>query len=69
VLQPDQTGKILIRRIFAIRSRRIRGMGHVACIERRIMHSGLWLENIKERGCLKGVGISWRIILKSVRKN
>jgi hypothetical protein len=33
---------------------------------RRIMHAGLWLENLKERGCLKDVGISWRIILKSV---
>ena len=52
-----------------IGSRRIRGMRHVACMERRIMHAELWFENLKKRGCLNGVGISWRIILKSVWKH
>jgi hypothetical protein len=35
-----------------VKSRRMRWLGHVARMGRREVHTGFWLENLKERGHL-----------------
>jgi hypothetical protein len=50
--------------IRGIRSRRIRCLGHVACMERKKYMQGFGWKNLKERERLKVIGICWRIILK-----
>jgi len=45
------------------KSRRMRWMGHVAHMGRGEVHTGFWLENLRERDHLEDPGIA-RIILK-----
>jgi hypothetical protein len=51
-------------KIRMIKSRKIRGTGHVARMGRSGMHIGYWWESQKERNYYEGVDIVGRIILK-----
>jgi hypothetical protein len=51
--------------IRAIKSRRMRWAGHVACMrEGREMHTRLWSENLKGRDHLEDLGVDGKIILE-----
>ena len=52
-----------------IKSRRMRWAGHVAHMGRGEVHTGFWLENLKERECLEDPGVNGMIILKLIFKN
>jgi hypothetical protein len=47
-----------------IRIMRMRWFGHVACMERGGMHTGLWCENQKKRDHLEGLDTGGKILLK-----
>jgi len=47
-----------------IKSRRIRWAGHVECMGRRELYTGLWWGNLRERDHLGDPGVDWKIILR-----
>jgi len=50
--------------IRVIKLRRIRGVGHVARMGRRVVRTGFRWGNLRERDHLEDPGVDWRIILK-----
>jgi hypothetical protein len=48
------------------KSRRMRGAGNVACMERGGMHTGFWWESHKARDHQEDVDVGRRIILKLI---
>ena len=50
--------------IRAIKSRRMRWVGHVARMRRGDVHTGFWWGDLRERDCLEDSGIERRIILR-----
>ena len=56
---------------WVIKSRRMRWVGHIACMGRREVHTGhtgFWCGNLRERDNLENSGINWRMILKWIFK-
>jgi len=47
-----------------IKSRRMRWVGHVACMGRGEVYTWFWWGNLTERDCLEDPGIDGRIILR-----
>jgi hypothetical protein len=47
-----------------IKSRKMRWMGHMACMGRRDVHAKFWWGNLKERGHLGGQDVDGSTILK-----
>ena len=47
-----------------IKLRRMRGVGHVARVGRREVHTGVRRGSLRERDHLEDPGVDWRIILK-----
>jgi hypothetical protein len=47
-----------------MKSRRIRGAGHVACMGREEVYTGILLENLRERDHLEDAGVNGTVILK-----
>jgi hypothetical protein len=51
------------------KSKRIRWVVYVACVEKRRRHTGFWWENLREREFLKILGIDGRIIKRILKKS
>jgi hypothetical protein len=51
-----------------IKSRRMRWVGHVACRERRYMHTAFWWKDINERGHFEDIGVDGNIELNRTLK-
>jgi hypothetical protein len=52
--------------IWAIKARRMRGLGHVAHMEEMRMHTKFWSKNLKPSDHLEDLGINGRILLEQI---
>jgi hypothetical protein len=55
--------------IWVSKSRRMKRAGHVLCMGREELHTGVWWGNLREEGQLEDLHIDERIILKCIFNN